>query len=193
MRNASLVFLTLILTATFAQAQEVPKRKSGLWEVKRTSTLTGQQPRLYQLCIGQATDNALGQLAEGTTKEKCETRKVQREGDKLLVDAVCKLSGVGTTATTRAVVTGNFDSAYKIVSQSAFDPPVRGKAESSTVLEGKWAGPCKPDQHPGDVILPNGMKRSPDSEGGPRETGHERRDARAARAKAAAEKPAPTK
>jgi uncharacterized protein DUF3617 len=181
MRHASLVLLTLILTATFAQAEEIPKRKSGLWEVKRTSTLSRGQTRVYQLCIGQATDNALPQLAESMSNENCATSKVLRQGDKLLVDAVCKLRGPQTTATTHGVITGNFDSAYRIESKSTFDPPLRGRAESSAVLEGKWTGPCKPDQHPGDVILPNGMKVSAETVS--RETGHERRDARAAKGK----------
>ena len=25
-------------------------------------------------------------------------------------------------------------------------------------IEAKWTGPCKSDQKPGDVIMPNGMK-----------------------------------
>ena len=40
MHYATLLFFTLILAASFAQAQEVPKRKSGLWEIKRMSTRT---------------------------------------------------------------------------------------------------------------------------------------------------------
>jgi hypothetical protein len=86
--------------------------------------------------------------------------KVRREGDKLFVDAVCKLDHTSTTATTHAVVTGNADSAYKVESKSTYDPPLRGNAEGSTVLEARWAGPCKPGQRPGDVILPNGTKVS---------------------------------
>jgi hypothetical protein len=41
-----LLFLTLILAASFAQAQDVPKRKSGLWEVKRTTVRTEGKPRI---------------------------------------------------------------------------------------------------------------------------------------------------
>jgi hypothetical protein len=160
-----LLFTTLILAAGVAQAQDVPKRKSGLWEVKRTTARTEGKQRIVQMCIDEASDNALRQLAEGMRSETCKTSKVSREGDRLTVDAVCTLGRAQTTATTHAVITGKFDSAYKIESKSTFDPPTRGKAEGSAVLEARWLGACKPDQRPGDYILSNGRKlRASDAE-----------------------------
>jgi len=158
MRQAILLFLTLILAASFVQAQDVPKRKSGLWEIKRMSTRTDDQPTTSQMCVDEATDNPLRRLAEGMRSESCKTEKVRREGDRLLVDAVCNLGRAQITATTHAVITGKFDSAYKIESKSTYDPPMRGKTEGSAVLEARWLGACKPDQRPGDYILANGMK-----------------------------------
>ena len=158
MRQAILVFFTLILAAGFAQAQDVPKRKSGLWEVKRTTVRTEGKPRIVQMCIDEASDNAIRQLAEGMRNETCKANKVRREGDQLIVDAECKLGQTRTMAMTHAVITGKFDSAYKIESKSTYDPPMRGKTEGSAVLEARWLGACKPDQRPGDYILPNGMK-----------------------------------
>ncbi len=164
MQQTFLLFLALTLAAGAAQAEDKFQRKSGLWEVKRTSTRTEEKARVYQMCIDQASDNALRQLAEGMRNEKCETSKVAREGDKLIVDAVCKLGQTKTTAKTHAVITGKFDSAYKIESKSTFDPPIRGKAEGTALLEAKWTGACKSDQKPGDVILPNGVKINVKSE-----------------------------
>jgi len=158
MHRMFLLLLTLLFAAGVAQADDKFQRKSGLWEVKRTSTRTEEKTRTYQMCIDQASDNALRQLAEGMRNERCETSKVVRDGDKLVVDAVCKLGRTKTKATTHAVVTGKFDSAYKIESKSTFEPPVLGKTEGTTLMEAKWTGACKPDQRPGDVILPNGAK-----------------------------------
>jgi hypothetical protein len=157
MRQALVLFLTLSFAAGAVEAQDKFQRKSGLWEVKRTSTRSEEQTRVYQMCIDQASDNALRQLGGGMRSERCETSKVAREGDKVVVDAVCKVAK-SSTATTHAVITGKFDSAYKIESKSTFDPPLRGKAEGNAVMDAKWTGPCKPDQRPGDVILPNGGK-----------------------------------
>jgi len=158
MRQAILLFLPLILAASFAQAQDVPKRKSGLWEVKRTTARTEGKERIVQMCIDQASDNAFRHLAEGMRSENCKTEKVRRDGDRLLVDAVCNLGRAQIIATTHAVVTGRFDSAYKIESKSTYEPPMRGKTEGSAVLEARWLGACKPDQRPGDYILANGVK-----------------------------------
>lgn len=159
MRQASVVLLTLILAAAFAQAQEAPKRKSGLWELKRTSTMTRDQTRVYQMCIDQASDDAFQKLAEGAQSERCKASAPRHDGGKLVIDAVCEIGNAQpSTATTHAVITGNFDSAYRVESKSTFDPPLRGKTESTNVMEAKWTGPCKPDMKPGDVIMPNGVK-----------------------------------
>ena len=180
MRQAILLFLTLVLAAFFAQAQDVPKRKSGLWELKRTTERTEGKERIVQLCIDEASDNVFRQLAEGMRRESCKTEKVRREGDRLLVDAVCNLGRAQVIAKTQAVITGKFDSAYKIESKSTYDPPMRGKAEGSALLEARWLGACKPDQRPGDYILSNGVKlRASDPE-------EEKAAAKAAAEKAAA-------
>jgi Protein of unknown function (DUF3617) len=150
----TIVLLVLILGASLAQAEDLPKRKSGLWEVKRSPT----DPHPLQMCVEEKTDNAFRWLVEAKHKESCKVDKLAREGDKWVVDAVCTLANHKTTAKTHAVVTGKFDSAYKIESTSAFDPPLHGKTEGKAVIEQRWTGPCKPDQRPGDVILADGRK-----------------------------------
>jgi hypothetical protein len=159
MQRTALFFLALVLAAGAVQAQEKYQRKSGLWELKRTSSRTNDQERTYELCVDKASDEALRQLAGGMRSERCETARVARQGDKLVVDATCKVAR-STTATTHAVITGNFDSAYKVESKSTFDPPLKGMTEGSTVVEAKWTGACKANQKPGDLILPNGVKLS---------------------------------
>jgi hypothetical protein len=158
MRHASVVLLTLILAVAFAQAQEVPHRKSGLWELKRTSSLS-QGEATFQMCVDQASDDPLRQFAENMKHGTCNSSSVRRAGDKLTVDAVCRIGrNQPITATTHAVLTGDFDSKYTIESKSTFDPPWQGNAQGSALLEAKWTGPCKADQRAGDLILPNGMK-----------------------------------
>ncbi|MGE5142349.1 MAG: DUF3617 domain-containing protein [Acidobacteriota bacterium] len=164
MQRTILVLLCAALAAGAAHAaEEKYQRKSGLWELKRTSTRSGDAARTYQVCVDQASDDVLRQLAGGMRSERCETSKVVREGDKVLVDAECKGSGT-STETTHSVITGKLDSAYRIESKVAYDPPVRGQKEGSTVMEAKWTGACKPNMKAGDVILPNGTKVSSLSE-----------------------------
>jgi hypothetical protein len=148
------LFLILISAAIGAQAQDVPQRKSGLWEVKRSPT----DAHPLQMCVEEKNDNAFRFLAEGKHKENCKVEKLAHEGDKWVVDAVCTLASHKTTAKTHAVVTGKFDSQYKIESTSTFEQPVQQKTGTSAVIEQRWTGPCKPDQRPGDVILADGRK-----------------------------------
>jgi hypothetical protein len=59
-----------------------------------------------------------------------------------------------STATTRAVFTGQFDSAYKADIKSTYEPPMSGMKESSSVIEAKWLGPCKAGRKSGDIVMP---------------------------------------
>jgi hypothetical protein len=154
MRQATLLLLTL-LAANLAWAQDAPKRKSGLWEITRTSTYTLDKPKHIQLCVDEASDNALLQLAEGMRGEVCTTSKVSHDGDKLIVDATCTLRA--STAQTHAVISGKFDSAYTVESKSTYKPPLAHAATGHAQLVARWTGPCTPGQHPGDTIFDSGV------------------------------------
>jgi len=153
--------LTQILTAAFilstpAHAFDFPKRKSGLWEIETASTAhSGVAPKA-QLCIDQKSDDALNDIGTGITKQMCSTSNVRREGDAIVSDSVCKFGA--TSITTHSVVTGRFDSAYQVDTRSTYEPPMNGRKENAAVIQARWIGPCKADQKPGDMILPNGMK-----------------------------------
>jgi hypothetical protein len=155
MRQTSLLLFVLLLIVDLACAQEPLKRKSGLWEITRTSTYTGDQSSRMQLCVDEASDNVLKQLAEGMRGESCATDKLSRDGDNLVVDATCKLRA--STSKTHAVISGKFDSAYTIQSKSTYSPPLAGKTAGHAVLTGKWTGPCATGQSPGETFLGNGV------------------------------------
>jgi len=149
----SLLLLGLIATslAGVAQATDAPKRKSGLWEISTQMEGTpGMGP--IQQCIDQNTDNLMQQRAK-KDKTDCSVNDVKTQGNKVTVHSVCKFEA--TTATTDAVFTGAFDSAYKGDMNTRFSPPMHGMSESKMHMEAKWIGPCKPGQKPGDVIMPN--------------------------------------
>ena len=139
-----------------AQAFDFPKRKSGLWEIETSSGAHPGAAQKAQMCIDQKTDDALNQMGTGMSKDMCSKSNIRREGGAIVTDSVCKFGT--TTATTHSVVTGQFDSAYKVETRSTYDPPMAGMKEGSAVIHARWVGPCKPDQKPGDMILPSGVK-----------------------------------
>jgi hypothetical protein len=137
-----------------AASGDAPRRKSGLWEMKMSG---GQMPggMTIQQCVDQKSDD-ISKMQEA--KGNCTKNVVRREGDQVISESVCKMQG--TTATTRTVFSGKFDSAYKGEIRSSYDPPLHGMRESSSTIEAKWLGPCRAGQKPGDVVMP-GMPAMP--------------------------------
>jgi hypothetical protein len=134
-----------------ALAGDMPKRKSGLWEINmRHNGSPGMGP--MQQCIDQNTDNLMQQKAKDN-KHDCSVMDVKTSGSKVSIHSVCKMEG--STATSDSVFEGAFDSSYKGTMKTKFSPPLHGMSESSMALDARWLGPCKPGQKPGDVIMPN--------------------------------------
>lgn len=150
---ASLLALALAAAgfAASALADDMPKRKSGLWEI---NTRMEGMPSMgaMQQCIDQNTDDLMQQRAK-KEKTNCSVMDIKPQGNKVSIHSVCKIEG--STATTDALFVGTFDSAYKGDMLTRFNPPMHGMSESKMSFDAKWLGPCKPGQKPGDVIMPN--------------------------------------
>jgi hypothetical protein len=150
----SLVLLAVLLfTSTTASGAsfDPPKRKPGLWGFKMTSQYAKGATTVQQ-CVDEKTDDLTKSEMPGANKLSCSKNDIRKEGDTVVSESVCKLNG--STAKTRAVFTGRFDSAYKADIKTTYDPPIAGMPEASTVIEAKWLGPCQPGQKPGDVLIP---------------------------------------
>ena len=147
------LFATLLVTAStaFAASSDMPRRKSGLWEVT-VSDSGAKGGQAMQQCIDEKTDDLTKNNMAGTEKQSCSKNDVRREGNKIITESVCKMSG--STATTRSVFTGQFDSSYKADIKSTYEPPLHGMKESASTIEAKWMGACKPGQKPGDISMP---------------------------------------
>lgn len=144
--SAVILFGASVASAATADA---PKRKSGLWEMKMSSSHHSGQ--MITQCVDQKSDDIM-QNKMHEEKMSCTKREVRREGDKIVAESVCKMDG--TTATTRAVFTGKFDSAYKADIKNSYDPPMHGMRESAMTIDARWVGPCLPGQKPGDIMMP---------------------------------------
>jgi len=152
-----LAALALILASGPLLAAEMPARKSGLWELKMTMEGRNVAMPTFQHCIDAATDKQMNTLGGGTRAEQCAKKDVQQSGNTITVDSVCDIGGA--TASSHAVVTGDFNSAYLVkVNSKRSGGPAGLPAETNMTIEAKWLGPCKADQRPGDMIMSNGMK-----------------------------------
>jgi hypothetical protein len=151
MRYFALLLVLFGASAAAAASFDAPKRKSGLWEIKISS---GQSKggHAVQQCVDEKTDDLMKKEMGENQKTQCSKNEMRKEGDKVVAESVCKVQN--STATTRAVFTGQFDSAYKADIKSTYEPPMSGMKESSSVIEAKWLGPCKAGQKPGDIVMP---------------------------------------
>src|SRR5262249_15536558 len=142
--------------AADALALDLPKRKSGLWDVKISRSSAKRPPQAFQMCIDQSTDDITLQMGESVSRQACSKQQIRREGNRIVGDSVCKIGE--TIATSHTVVSSDVDRGYRGESHTKSPPPLMGTGENVMVIDAKWIGPCQPDQQPGDMIMPNGMK-----------------------------------
>ena len=142
---------SLLLASTPLAANDLPKRKPGLWEINlRMDHAPSMGP--MQQCIDRNTDNLKQQDAKKQNHD-CSTMDTKKSGNRITVRSVCKIEG--TTATTDGVFEGNFETNYKGNLKTRYSPPYHGMSESNITQEARWLGPCKAGQKPGDTIMPN--------------------------------------
>ncbi|MDD4880567.1 MAG: DUF3617 family protein [Gallionellaceae bacterium] len=144
--------LAAILFATFADAADMPKRKSGLWEIKTSSA--GAPGMTMQMCIDEKQDDLAAQRSDKANQDvrkQCSKVDTKQVGNTTVIDSVCKFDQV--TATGHTVVSGNLASQYQMDSTTRFDPPMHGMAQSHVVMSGRWLGPCKPGQKHGAMVM----------------------------------------
>ncbi|HYX02245.1 MAG TPA: DUF3617 family protein [Reyranella sp.] len=144
----------LVLAVSFAgpaAAIDLPTRKPGLWEIKMVLENSQVAPPAMQHCIDAATDKLLHEKFS-VGQESCSKHDISRSGSTFVIDSSCKFGNMATT--THAVFEGDFDSAYTVNVSTTLD----GGVKKNMTMQAKWLGPCKPDQKPGDIEMPGGMK-----------------------------------
>jgi len=156
-----LLVVPAVASPASAASMDAPKRKSGLWEIT-VSSAQMKGAHAMQQCIDQKSDDLMKQDRPGMEKMSCSKNEMHKEGDKIVGESVCKMDA--STVTTRSVITGRFDSAYKADIKSTYEPPMHGMRESSSVVDAKWLGPCKPGQKPGDISMPGMPEGMPNME-----------------------------
>jgi hypothetical protein len=148
-------FLLALLPARDARAVEIPLRKAGLWEMKMVRTGSPLPEMTMQHCTDESTDKAMNTGLSSVTSELCSKRDIQKTATGYVTDSVCNMAG--TSITSHSDITGDFNSAYTVKTTSHTERSGVTR-DTTTVIEAKWLGACKPDQKPGDIVMPGGVK-----------------------------------
>ena len=138
-----------------SSAADLPVLKSGLWEVLRASAQQGDQKHLTTMCLDDSVQAEMREFSMGVAKEMCTQNDRQVEGNRMIVKATCKLGP--TTMKTESVMVFNGNTAYHTDATASYDPPFMNMSESKSTIDGKWTGPCKPGQQPGDIVTETGQ------------------------------------
>ena len=149
--------ITLAFCTTVALGADLPKRKSGLWEITSTSSASAKanQPVVsMSMCVDQNSDADWIQSGQQMSQVKCSKQETKVERDRILFNSVCNFGK--STVTSRGVASGDFNKAYKVETQSTYEPPLPGMKDASSTITAKWLSPCKTGQRPGDIIMSNG-------------------------------------
>ena len=151
-------FLLASLPAKAAGAEELPIRKAGLWEIKMTRTGSPVQAMTMQHCTDANTDRAMNGMGSPMAQQACSKQDIRKTATGYASDSVCNIAGRAITS--HSDIVGDFNSAYTVttVSQSSAEGSAAGSRSTTSKIEAKWIGACKPDQKPGDVVMPGGQK-----------------------------------
>jgi Protein of unknown function (DUF3617) len=117
--------------ASQAAADEVPKRKPGLWEITTVAAGTGMTT--ITACI-----EAADQIVTPGESGECSPPSAERQGDTTIVNVVCRRGHGKQTMST--AFTGDFNSRYHAVMKISFDPP-EGVRNMGVIIDGKYLGP----------------------------------------------------
>jgi Protein of unknown function (DUF3617) len=136
-------------------AADLPVLKSGLWEVSRVSTQQGEKKHLTTMCLDDSVQAEMREFSMGVAKEMCAQNERVVEGNRMTVRATCKLGP--TTMKTQSVMVFSGNAAYHTDATATYDPPFMNMTEAKSTIDGKWAGPCKAGQVPGDIVTETGQ------------------------------------
>ena len=156
MRIYWLLVAAVTLTPTLTQADDMPKRKPGLWEITTTSDRANSRPMTAKMCTDDKTQTLFAHFGDQVGKTRCSKRDVQNQGTQVITDTVCNIAKSQVTSHTVM----NFDSitSFSIQVHSHYEPALFGSTDSNSTHTGKWVGACPADMKPGEVLSPNGVK-----------------------------------
>jgi hypothetical protein len=143
------------LAGASAFADELPVLKSGLWELSRSTSQQPETKRMTTMCLDESVQAEMREFGLGIAKELCSKNDRRVEGNRLTIDAVCKL-GV-TTMTAHSVMTFSGNTAYHTEGSATYDPPMLNMSEANSSIDAKWVGECQAGQQPGDIMLESGQ------------------------------------
>lgn len=152
--GAVLIWLSGTLAAG---AAELPLRKAGLWEIKIKLTGGAAPTAMMSHCTDDSTDRQMSTMFNPLALQPCPGNDIKKHPDRTTVDAVCRTDNKSVTL--HSDITGDFVTKYMVVTETRTqEEPDSEPVVTSMTLEGRFLGPCRPGQKPGDVMMAGGLR-----------------------------------
>ena len=150
----------MLLAGASATAQDAPRLKPGLWEVKSTfdSGARGPMTMTMQACHDEATQRTQFNPAQTAPGQTCGDVRTRRDGAAFVVEVDCERDGSKVRSVMRTTTQG--DGAYTMDGTLTYAPPLRGRDKDTMRIEGKHLGACPAGMKPGDRKM-QGMPAMP--------------------------------
>jgi hypothetical protein len=144
MLRHTLVITCLFTGSTAAAAIDPPHRRAGIWE---STFQDGDGNKIVdKRCTTPEWEAQVAAATARFTAESCSKNELRRVGSTWVADSVCKM--FGKTITSRAVTSGDLQFTVRTeTEQRDSDGTV-----TRTTVEGRWLGPCGPNDKPGSVV-----------------------------------------
>ena len=134
-------------------AQDFPRRKPGLWEIRNAASENLGMPPI-NFCVGEQTDTAAQHLDRvAGEKGSCSIGPFKRSGISWVAESVCKDSR--TVVVSQSIASGDFQTQYRIDTLVFYSPPLaNNKREDKEAVVARYLGACGAGQRPGDLVVP---------------------------------------
>jgi hypothetical protein len=146
----------VLVHSNSAEAEDLPTRKAGLWEMKIAKTGAQQPEMTMQHCTDETTDKDMNNTVSPMAKQMCSKQDIRKTATGYTIDAICKVAGVSMTS--HSEMTGDLNSAYSVATTSHTEGGPANLRDAMTRIDAKWLGPCKEGQKAGDIVMPGGLK-----------------------------------
>ena len=134
-------------------AQDFPRRKPGLWEIRNAASENLGMPPI-NFCVGEQTDTAAQHLDRvAGEKGSCSIGPFKRSGISWVAESVCKDSR--SVVVSQSIASGDFQTQYRIDTLVFYSPPLaNNKREDKEAVVARYLGACGAGQRPGDLVVP---------------------------------------
>lgn len=136
-RLVPLVVLLLLVPA-LSTAADGGARKSGEWEI--SVTVKGQSTFTSKVCIDSGSDDIAAAAGGGAAQSGCEETKTETDAGGISIRSVCKQGN--STVTTTGSLSGDLETAYQGKVIKNYSPPLYGRTEVESTVEGRYLGGC---------------------------------------------------